>query len=205
MRRFFPLLDLMDGEADYYLARFGFFDQDATFSVAFVFILAYTINPRDAISIKGAQQASLVMQDLANHGNKAARKCLAEIQQMCAYLGLHLDTSSSTLNDANSSAVSSNITSDCRSNNTTHTGLYIESNEVEEVPTVPVVPTYDLANIRTSEISTVISGGWILDHIDVPLEDQNDSIYSVYNDPSMTLTGVDFADWAEFDRQIGQW
>lgn len=80
------------------IAKFGFFDLDATFSSAFVFVLVETIYP-DAgkgCGKGGIRDASGVLQHLASYGNRAAAKRRMDIEQTCDQLGISFRDSSTT-------------------------------------------------------------------------------------------------------------
>jgi proline utilization trans-activator len=72
-------------------AKFGFFDLDALFSAAFVFVLAEKISPRTPTDPCGIRDAASLMGWLSASGNKAATKRLADIHQMCSHLGIAVD------------------------------------------------------------------------------------------------------------------
>jgi hypothetical protein len=67
-------------------AKHGFFDLDATFSVAFISILTETIYPGEALGVKSLDGACAILQYLVDHGNKAAFHRRAEIDQMRSHL-----------------------------------------------------------------------------------------------------------------------
>ncbi|KAH6989083.1 hypothetical protein BKA56DRAFT_641098 [Ilyonectria sp. MPI-CAGE-AT-0026] len=72
------------------IANFGFFDLDATFSAAFVFVLveAFYPTPTRSVGVSGIPKASRIMQYLAAQGNRAAEKRRADLEQICNFLGI---------------------------------------------------------------------------------------------------------------------
>lgn len=79
---------------DFRAAKFGFFDLDATFSVAFVSLLSECSCPpgsNDGSSHKGLLGAYEILQYFAAHGNLAAARRMGDIDQMCENLGIRLD------------------------------------------------------------------------------------------------------------------
>ncbi|KAH6689815.1 fungal-specific transcription factor domain-containing protein, partial [Plectosphaerella plurivora] len=72
------------------IANFGFFDLDATFSAAFVFVLIERIYPSstNGNGVANIQRASEIMQYLASRGNKAAAKRHADLERICSHIGL---------------------------------------------------------------------------------------------------------------------
>lgn len=72
-------------------AKFGFFDLDALFSAAFVFVLTEKITPRQPTDPSGIRSAVSLMDWLSTCGNKVATKRLADIYQMCSHLNIILD------------------------------------------------------------------------------------------------------------------
>lgn len=72
-------------------AKFGFFDLDALFSAAFVFVLAEKITPRQSAEPSGIRGAASLMDWLSTCGNKVASKRLEDIHQMCSHLGIDVD------------------------------------------------------------------------------------------------------------------
>lgn len=80
-------------------AKFGFFDLDATFSAAFVFVLVEAMGPGDRRDLNLARITTALglLEYLSGHGNKAAGKRQADIEQMCRHLRVSLSQSSNGL------------------------------------------------------------------------------------------------------------
>lgn len=80
-------------------AKFGFFDLDATFSAAFVFVLVEAIGAGDRRDSNLARITAALglLEYLSAHGNKAAGKRQADIEQMCRHLKVSLCQSSDEL------------------------------------------------------------------------------------------------------------
>lgn len=80
-----------------FTAKFGFFDLDAIFSTAFVFVLAEVAvrpqetNRSDGVGRQRIRGAASMMEYLSSCGNRVATKRLADIRQMCSYLDLDVD------------------------------------------------------------------------------------------------------------------
>ncbi|KAK5729329.1 hypothetical protein LTR17_012054 [Elasticomyces elasticus] len=76
------------------LAKFGFFDLDATLSVAFVSLLAKcrcSSSESTTPSRKSVLGACEILRCFASHGNLAAAKRIVDVHQMCENLGIPLD------------------------------------------------------------------------------------------------------------------
>lgn len=74
-------------------AKFGFFDLDATFTVAFISLLAVCLSPpgsRAASSHDGVIGAYEILSHFAAHGNAAASKRMVDVEQMCENLGIQI-------------------------------------------------------------------------------------------------------------------
>ncbi|KAL4933735.1 fungal specific transcription factor domain-containing protein [Aspergillus undulatus] len=70
------------------LANFGFFNLDAIFSVAFVFVLSSTIYPDKESCWRDINSTLELLDYLSSHGNKASHNRRADIVQRCDYLGI---------------------------------------------------------------------------------------------------------------------
>lgn len=91
------------------IANFGFFDLDAAFSAAFVFVLVDSIYSHTgrSSSVENIRKASEILNYLSSQGNKAAEKRGADINQMCNHLGVsfheNLQNTNGLLQDNNES------------------------------------------------------------------------------------------------------
>lgn len=66
------------------IARFGFFDLDATFSAAFVLIMLKANNKESEKPPEDVYQACQILEYLSDSGNRAARRRLQDIRLFCA-------------------------------------------------------------------------------------------------------------------------
>ncbi|POR30990.1 Uncharacterized protein TPAR_08800, partial [Tolypocladium paradoxum] len=69
------------------IAKNAFLDLDAVFSVGFVFVLVDVIAPGRDLGAYGIEVSRYILSYLAQLGNRAASRRLAELDQMCAHLG----------------------------------------------------------------------------------------------------------------------
>jgi proline utilization trans-activator len=72
------------------IAKFGFFDLDAIFSAAFVFVLTAVSPVHASRRIVELRSAISLLEYLSSVGNKAAGNRLVDISQMCARLDIDL-------------------------------------------------------------------------------------------------------------------
>ncbi|KAF2165737.1 hypothetical protein M409DRAFT_24025 [Zasmidium cellare ATCC 36951] len=85
------------------LAKFGFFDLDATFSAAFVLLLAEFVRPETSDLDKSRRlsiaEALGILQYMESQGNKTAGKRRQDIEVACSQLGISLNSSRSIDSD----------------------------------------------------------------------------------------------------------
>ncbi|CAH0047054.1 unnamed protein product [Clonostachys solani] len=79
------------------LAKFGFFDLDAIFSAAFVFVMAEVTEHKAPMGPSELQTAVSLLDHLGKCGNKASMNRLLDIRQMCSRLGIAIEISDTVM------------------------------------------------------------------------------------------------------------
>lgn len=157
-----------------------------------MYVLAVVINPAQGPAYDGISTARSILRYLTNLGNRAAAKRLAELDQMWAHLTMPSQTPSSDLaapellmqtfsfghrpGAINGNGGDTALTADAMSNNQGLPGH------------VPVPDGVDGAILGQ-------------DMADIVLEGESD-LYWMYNNPSLSLTGVELADWETLETHI---
>lgn len=155
-----------------YIAKFGFFDLDAIFSAAFVFVMAAVYGENNTSRIAEIRSALNLLEFLSNCGNKAASCRLADIRQMCSRLGI--DISVQTTRQASRQAGSDTA---------------VENTVMVQAPNTSLpVPPWD-------GIEGLLSG-----ELDLFTEEGGLDFANFWQDNEFTLDGTVETDWGEFER-----
>ncbi|KAI9168076.1 hypothetical protein HJFPF1_04220 [Paramyrothecium foliicola] len=174
-------------------AKHAFLDLDCIFSAGFIFVLAVTINSGQGQAYEGIDSARSILMYLANLGNRAAAKRLAEINQMCASLALQTDTPDVNVtqpqtlmqpfsfNSAIQRAPSTLDTTEPEAHNQEIAGHSTTDQEVLE--------TQDATMCRVADVAEIVLEG-------------EDDLYWMYHNPSLALTGVEQLDWEMLENQM---
>ncbi|KAL2203566.1 hypothetical protein CC79DRAFT_1371616 [Sarocladium strictum] len=173
-------------------AKHAFLDLDCLFSAGFVYVLAVVINPAQSAAYDGISSARSILRYLSNLGNRAAAKRLAELDQMWAHLAVPNETPSSDLMDPEllmqtfsfgqkPGAINGNGSDAAVMGDAMQNGQGISSH-------VPMADGVDGAILGQ-------------DMADIVLEGESD-LYWMYNNPSLSLTGVELADWERLETHI---
>ncbi|OQU97036.1 Fungal Zn2-Cys6 binuclear cluster domain-containing protein [Cladophialophora immunda] len=212
------------------IMKFSFFDIDATFSIALVFVLAEAIfadTDRQPDLHTGVLGAVEIFDYLVANGNKAAENRRADVLQICACLGISTDQTTATLDGEKAS-----------SNRPGRTDTAVSFPEVQArflpVSAGPVLATpttyegsgasrmrYRHSDADGERDGDLSSNTWNIDLSAEPFPSQtapgsmgdmglNDffqgenthDLYSLYCNTGLTLTGVAETDWMELERQI---
>lgn len=201
-------------------AVFGYFDLDATFSVAFTLIMT-NATQTDSTSLRHAevQKAISILQYMASHGNEAAEIRRKDIQQMCtAVWPSHVGGDGSLVGENTDSPhyrtwSDSAVPADGSTSRNGPTGehlLPMLRNETSNLAhgSAPRRQTYtDNLQYQNSPMhySTVLAWADGLNTL-IPedlegLENaEGGGILSMYNDPMLPLTGIDTSDWEEMEN-----
>lgn len=192
---------------------FGFLDQEAAFSAAFVFIIAHALSATDR-NAAGIRQACHILRHLANHGNKAALRLADEVLQMCDKLSIPLNFPSrldSGLAGEDSSfhrpttAANHSLAAIVSGNQqpTTESSAAFGHNADENQTTGAVNPEIRSSQWLDQTSSTVDfadNDGESLFLTHNALWNSDMDVFSQYRD--FDLTGVDLTDWETLDNQI---
>ncbi|KAL3460977.1 hypothetical protein BJX64DRAFT_278118 [Aspergillus heterothallicus] len=168
------------------LANFGFFDLDAIFSVAFVFVLARTIYPGKGSYNRDINLTLDLLNHLSLHGNKAAHNRRADILQMCDQIGISQEhaTLASRLEQPSISA------SD-------------QATELEQ-PIVNLHPAELFPDNTTPIDFSEPALHWVNDIDELLLQQDPHDFYSLYCNDAFPLAGTVETDWEALERQIFQ-
>ncbi|RDW56731.1 hypothetical protein BP6252_13986 [Coleophoma cylindrospora] len=199
------------------LGKFGFFDQDAAFSVAFVLTLAKTISPADNTIANDVERALLVMKYFADNGHKSAAARLVAISQIWSKQSEPSHESSQDGFNSNrepdpgAAPLASSPLELSRSNVPTYSTFVERENNtfLGPVSNTQVSVHANSPELQFDHPTQETCGGLRkptdkpdIDFMAAPLLEQDDNLYNIYHDSSLLLTGVDFGDWEEFDRHI---
>ncbi|KAL2821151.1 hypothetical protein BJX63DRAFT_379487 [Aspergillus granulosus] len=166
------------------LANFGFFDLDAIFSVAFVFVLAATIYPGKGSYNRDINLTLDLLNHISFHGNKAARNRRTDILQMCHLLGI--------------------------SREQTVLASHLEQPSIPafdqvlepEQPTVILNGVEPLPNNTTPIDFSEPALQWVNDIDELLLQLDPHDFYSLYCNDAFPLAGTVETDWEALERQI---
>ncbi|TPX09886.1 uncharacterized protein E0L32_008908 [Thyridium curvatum] len=181
------------------IARFGFFDLDATFSAALTLVMFGFLDGVSDIANMPPEldQAVDVLLHLSRAGNKAAEQRLRDIRQFCSFIWPDLPVSEEAPSGAN---LEKQYTREERIRGSSSA---VPDPGIEVDRTATGYGDLQDAMDRTSQADEVVMSD-IVDFekgnnfLDLNME--ADGIYSSFNDPTLPLTGVDDLDWAEIEK-----
>ncbi|THW46959.1 hypothetical protein D6D21_03646 [Aureobasidium pullulans] len=170
------------------IARFGFFDLDATFSAAFVLIMlriedGKSLRPPDEIL-----EACRVLQYLSIAGNRMAGRRLRDINDFCIRVWPTAPSIHETLGILMQPHAQNIELGDGMQHQYQHQPWQPTSQIQQDTFPYPTIP------IDTAHRYLMV------DEIGNELVNGADDIYSCFNDPTLALTGIDLADWIEMSR-----
>ncbi|KAJ3527303.1 hypothetical protein NM208_g10767 [Fusarium decemcellulare] len=214
------------------IAIFGFYDFEASFSAAFIMILAAILDSVCDESMKinpkpGLTQALEELQHLADHGNTYARERLHEVKRLWKVMAQKIES----LQAVNVSPQAH--TGDANGDGQASNGIGDQVNHVNGVAT-PGIGESGAAGMQQGELvpgqsQTSPEDFMLLDTdlwdnfsnlwvpmaegtgenpqqdimmADIPPDDFYKYCYSMYNNPDWDLTGEDVGDFAELGRHI---
>lgn len=200
------------------IARFGFFDLDATFSAALTLVMVGFIDGVEEIAKMPAEfeQAVDVLQHLSEAGNMAAEQRLRDIRQFCSFIwptgtasGLPVVMAGGEQTDAPRSPVSSEQNRHSRPAQEMDRTSVVRAAE----GTTWATGQGDADNVgfggerdngEGSHIQDQSSTDYLVDfergYNFMDLDTDADGIYLSFKDPNLPLTGVDQLDWAEMEK-----
>ncbi|KAL6922669.1 hypothetical protein FSST1_006695 [Fusarium sambucinum] len=164
------------------IAKHAFLDLDCLFSTGFIFVLAVIVNSDKAQAYEGIESVRSILMYLANLGNRAATKRLAEIDQMCASLTLQTETPDMNV----------------RQPEMLMQPFSFYSGTERASRSVPIAPgkaqgqrlsAQTMSDKNAFEIQDAVMAG-TEDLGDIVLEGEDD-LYWIYHNPSLSLTGVE--------------
>ncbi|KAM0231440.1 hypothetical protein ACHAPO_008550 [Fusarium lateritium] len=174
-------------------AKHAFLDLDCLFSTGFIFVLAVIVNSDKAQAYEGIESVRSILMYLANLGNRAATKRLAEIDQMCASLTLQTETPDMNV----------------RQPEMLMQPFSFYSGTERASGSVPIAPgeaqgqrlsAQTMSDKNAFEIQDAVMAG-TEDLGDIVLEGEDD-LYWIYHNPSLSLTGVEQVDWETLENHI---
>ncbi|OLN89944.1 hypothetical protein CCHL11_10120 [Colletotrichum chlorophyti] len=206
------------------IANFGFFDLDAAFSAAFVFVLVDRIhaNTSQLPSKTTICKASGILEHLSSQGNIAAGKRRADIDQMCAHLGISFhDNSQDKDNGARLDKVGPHGPAGEAD------GAHSRGQEPDEHPSSAAAALTQNENLARAECTRsqneasashfdwAQAAATLFDHSLADAQEQQQSMAAalsfgeggneIFNSlylEDFSLTGVVETDWAEFSKQL---
>ncbi|KAK6226070.1 hypothetical protein QIS74_02117 [Colletotrichum tabaci] len=207
------------------IANFGFFDLDAAFSAAFVFVLVDSIHVRAShpSSIVQIRKASEVLEHLASQGNIAAQKRRADIIQMCNHLGVSFNEDTNERADRSPMEIDGVRVNEAGTDDADGQTQHQHDEDGRLIPVrrrdqdlhrvEDTVPQNELSS--SSQFDWAQAAATLLDHSLADTQDQqqsmaaalsfgeggNEMLGSLYPE-DFSLTGVVETDWAEFARQL---
>ncbi|THZ82733.1 hypothetical protein D6C84_05554 [Aureobasidium pullulans] len=170
------------------IARFGFFDLDATFSAAFVLIMlriedGKSLRPPDEIL-----EACRVLQYLSIAGNRMAGRRLRDINDFCTRVWPTASSIHETLGILMQPHARNVELGNDMQHQHQHQSWQPTSQIQQDTFPYPTIP------IDTAQRYLMV------DEISNELVNGADDIYFCFNDPTLALTGIDLADWIEMSR-----
>ncbi|KAF2716168.1 hypothetical protein K431DRAFT_279514 [Polychaeton citri CBS 116435] len=177
------------------LARFGFFDLDATFSAAFILVMTSILDGASGNALpNNIKLACDTLRYFSSSGNRAARQRLEDVAQFCSHIwSIDVEV---ILGDGVSRADHS------RSNENEFTphrnGLQQATGSSTELD--PGGALY----ATTISPQDIAFDGDLTRSFHFDFEGDTDGIFSSFNNSDLILTGIDHADWMEMERILNQ-
>ncbi|KAJ9655688.1 hypothetical protein H2198_005485 [Neophaeococcomyces mojaviensis] len=219
------VLDILQAlQAQQLLAPFGFFDLDAAFSAAFVFVLAAKVHPKDTRSAMHLGSMASLFDFFVDHGNSVALDRKSDIEQMRKQLlqttdhVRHMNAHERAGNSAQTSNDRLNTTQDHESTNVItgmHQGRSKGKNTKEQSePNLSSNPNLvnddrtQFCNLNAvfdteAEAFTYLPMDFAV--YDTSLWEDSHDIYQYYNTENLMLSGSIETDWDQLERQIIPW
>ncbi|CAD0026789.1 unnamed protein product, partial [Aureobasidium pullulans] len=173
---------------DNMIARFGFFDLDATFSAAFVLIMLRIEDGKSLRPPEEILEACRVLQSLSIAGNRMAGRRLRDINDFCIRVWPTAPSIHETLGILMQPHAQNIEVGDGMQHQYQHQPWQPTSQIQQDTFPYPTIP------IDTAHRYLMV------DEIGNELVNGADDIYSCFNDPTLALTGIDLADWIEMSR-----
>lgn len=175
----------------YNIARYGFFDLDATFSAAFILAMIGFINDQsDPPSALG--EAFVVLRFLSEAGNLAAEQRLQDIQQSCLHVWPNNSTRYKQNDGCRQGPSGTPSTPSQPPQPRSHTPLAADDFGSLQEESRFLEPWM---HPETASGAFDMQVGWNMD-----LLGEAEGIYSSFYDPTLPLTGVDYTDWVEIEK-----
>lgn len=177
-------------------ARFGFFDLDATFSAAFILIMAAYLEGRSGCrQPTDLQEAIVVLEYLSDEGNRVARQRLTDIKEFASQvmpaeeMSDHGRRENHTVNQdgLDSLGLWNHISN-------THDRDASAVHDFEKGYTEPPMTHGD--------VSVELGNVDMMGDMELNLDWEASGIFSSFHDPGLPVTGVDRVDWEEMERMF---
>lgn len=172
--------------------------------MAFIFVLVESIyaTTKQGCGLNGTMDAIGIFQYLTDHGNRAASNRRADIEEMCAHLGVSLQPDRGKTPEQNYFVVED-------SQNQEQAGpLTSAASSRQDMHSGPITQPQAPINLDWYEPFAQV----FPEQIPYPMEDASmtemsfgegtHDIYSLYYNDDLALTGAVNTDWEELERQI---
>lgn len=172
-------------------ANFGFFDLDATFSVAFAFVLGETIyrSPHQQSGLYGIRGTLQIFQYLTAKGNKASVNRENDVMQMCDHLAIHQDRIYNARKPSIDTSTADNLSKaqeEWEQNNQYSSGTQPLQDNMVPPTNCPETPLHWVGDTSINEMF---------------LGSETHDLYSLCNN-DLPLAGTVETDWDVLERQI---
>lgn len=184
-------------------ARFGFFDLDATFSAAFILIMAAFIQDGSGRSQPtDLQEAIVVLEYLANEGNKVALQRLTDIKEFSTQV-LPGEQALQHMRQEGHAVDQDGIhsTSDLW-NHLQSPGVAANVHDRDALALDGSVTRNEEATTTQREGAGELGDVDMMGDMEFNLDWEASGIFSSFHDPGLPVTGVDRVDWEEMERMF---
>ncbi|THZ18833.1 hypothetical protein D6C89_08055 [Aureobasidium pullulans] len=171
---------------DNMIARFGFFDLDATFSAAFVLIMLRIEDGKSLRPPEEILETCRVLQYLSIAGNRMACRRLRDINDFCTRVW----PTASSIHETLGILMQPHSRNVELGNDMQHQHQHQSWQPTSQIQQ----DTFPYPPLDTAQRYLMV------DEIGNELVNGADDIYSCFNDPTLALTGIDLADWIEMSR-----
>ena len=188
-----------------FIARYGFFDLDATFSAAFVLVMVGFTNASQKNPPAALTQAFEVLRFLSRSGNLAAEQRFQDIAQSCSHVWpdytFDIDASDKPAGETDGSAPE-------RAGEGDGGGSGLHSYQPGPLPHCMAIggQPFHQDESRFFEpwnYSAPSDGAFDMQgELDIDFAEEAEGIYSSFHHPTLPLTGVDYMDWLEIEKLL---
>jgi proline utilization trans-activator len=203
-------------------AIFGFYDFEASFSAAFIMILAAILDSVCEEKLKispkpGLTQALEELQHLADHGNTYARERLHEVKRLWKVMAQKIESLQVVNVSPQGTAGDAQTNTRATHTNAATPAAFSDSGALQNdiVPGTQSQTSPEDFMLLDTDLWDNFSNLWVpmteaadrnsaqeMMIADIPHDDFYKHCYSMYNNPDWDLTGEDVGDFAELGRHI---